>query len=1180
MKKTKNGIILAFTVLAIMLSFTVLPVYAENDITVPKIRRDIDSDVPIKQYSSADLSSYIYRDNLNKYSGTRLMNFYSVSNPKYNGNVALRMNYLNKSGAEIGDTIAVMFSNTTATPRGVDLNTTALRFMYNPVMPRQDTYVSLTCRTKNGVSQGQNSAALKIRLNDYIEIKPEDYTQTAWIPVTIPINYFLEYGTFDAMGGSETEFKTQCINGMMLEYSTEDLPETATSGITVAYLDDAEFVSVVREPQNLRYVNDDSSVTILWNGLSQNYADKYYIYRDGRFVKEISGATSYTDDTVSGDAKHIYSVCSVSAEGEKSVASHIEVDMSNVISSGTYTEKHIAYSSEDKSVVDDNVRLVINWNRHSTATQAGSSDNYGKALSYFAAGNSPMHQRKGEGESFSLPDNDRYRVLPITTTKRSDSTITVGTEPLKGASFYSAISDFDKSKIIISSAKGKGYTAANIEGLKLGLAYVDLDTQSSYTTSSNTTQTVYATGIKWLDVTNQFSALPAYNNALSWEDVSGDIEVDVSEALSNGEEKYIHGASAASHSVTLQNANAIVFDIVTKNEAYKSSSPVILFDSIRVDKSVTSELEGENELSLNITLCDKDGNTYNQISTAGTYPDRIVVDTYNTTKESKTAKLAAALYDSNKYLVDIKTYDVSIPLGKDSAVFKTGFYQDIPGDYTMKFFAFENYGNIKPISSKTWSQYSVSTPQAKSSAVVLDNEYQTITGWGISPFFISDKDFKTFTEYEDWQNMYDKVYGELGITSVRVPIDATCGYTDEPEDSLKDKPIASELDYVVKYIERAKDFGIDDWILCFWSPPKYMIEKQYFSERSAELYCLKDEYKDIYCSYIINVLDYLKNAGMGTPKGLCFQNEPGGGTSGPLYVREAYVYVAMKLRTELDNNGYTDVPITGFESSQYNNCFRYTGGSYGNVAYNYITSNPEFAESIGIFSSHAYYSSDETDADVQRFINVMEQFPQKERWMTEVSGLGMDECTLSNGTYDYVMGPAISTMRILSSDVGWVGMNRWYYWRAYTSHYNNDANGASYDVLNDKYSQQAVLYGTTGGPIFESKLYNCLKILFNNVPVGSRVKRVSLTDTDFVNKVAIKSDVVAFETDTGTVVMLVNKSETAKNMDFSGLTGDNAKIMSVIKDHDTIEVSKEVTSGTAFDVHIPPRSVNYIITNK
>ena len=1170
-KRASFAALLAAALTVTSLGLSLPAAAAAGQTSVPSLRRTLDAEVTGKELGITDGSGYSYKDKVIGYTNNYGTSHGSVTNPAYNGN-ALRIAYLNKNSVDISEHVYLALVNTVAVAHCADFDTTALQFMYNPVMKRNDTYIGITCRTKSS-----GKAALMIRLNDYIELNSEDYTKNEWIKVTIPINYFFENGTFNALGGSDTEFRRQSITGMIFMYSTENLAVPQNTSIPVAYADDVRFIELPEAPQNLRYYKTDSSVTLSWNGLDKNTADKFAVYRDGVKIAEPNGAASYTDTSVTSTGKYIYSVRSVGEDGSVSVASHITVDMSASSEEAYTVDKRVLFSS-DKGSIDDELPLIMNWNRHSAATSAANTF-MGISTTYFAANTtSPMHKRKAAAAGFTAPDKDRYRVMPITTITKTDSKITVGTEPKKTATFAAAAEDFSDYDIVIDAAKGKGYNS-HIKGIKLGLAYIDYNTTSSYTTEAGSSQTVYATGIAWYDITSEFAALPAYSDSNSWSTASRRISARVGDIVSSGDEMYLHGASQANHKVTAANANAVVVDIVTDTADYASSSAVILLDELSAEKTTIGGIpEITGELDVEIKLSDKNGRIYNNNTAVDSYPDRIKLSTKNGTGAAKTVKLIAATYSGEGRMLDVKTYPAAMPIGNAETVIYPKFYQDIPGSFITRFFIWDNIDSIAPVTSAPEASYTVNAPTPSGTVTVLDNEYQTITGWGISPFFIADKDFKSFSNYNEWPEMYDKTYGEMGITSVRVPVDKECGYTDEPSDPSL--PNYDELAYLVKYIQRAKDFGIDDWILCFWSPPPYMVEKEYIPDRDAELYVLKDSYKDIYCQYVVNVLDYLQNAGMGTPKGLCFQNEPGGGNVNPMYVREKYVYVAKALRALLNENGYAEVPLQGPESSSYHNCFRFTGGSYGNINFSVMQNDQEYADSIGVLTAHTYVSSDLKDADIARFASGCALYPEKERWMTEVSGLGKaDEAMLSGGAYDYTMGPALFTMRILSTDVGWVGMNRWYYWRAYVSHYNPDENGASYDVLNDQYAQQAVLYGQTGGKVVKSKLYDCLSTLFNNVPVGSKVKRLSSTDASYVNKCAIKTDLLAFETEKGTVVMLVNKSESAKATAIAGLSGTHAEIKSIAGGYDgIITTDAEVNGGAIESVHIPPRSVTFVIT--
>ena len=903
-------------------------------------------------------------------------------------------------------------------------------------------------------------------------------------------------------------------------------------------------------------------------------ADLFAIYKNSSPYGKSSSGYFYDAAFTEGDSYEIYALNT--EEGKKSAAVSATGE-----SAVEEKERYVAFAI-DKTVINENIPLIANWNRHSTAT-TGTAAVLGANLQYIGYASTPMHQRKGAAANFTVPGTDRYRMMPITTMTKSGSTVTLGTEPKSGAAFNAVIDDFGETNLTVEIAKGIDYTS-NVKGVKIGLAYIDKNTTTTYTTSSNTSQTVYATGISWYDVTSDVSSLAAYNASNLWNSVKGTVSVNVNDIINNGAQVYLHGASASNHRVTVENANAVVIDFVyADSTTTKSNSKVLLFDNLAFEKSFVSELDDGDvsvgESSFSAALTDESGNIYNGEITEGAYPDRIKIKSVNAGTSSKTVNFAAAMYDEDDKLTDVKMFGAALPLGRAEQTLYTGFYNDVPGTRKIKLLMFDGCGQTKPVSAPEASQFTVNKKAADGTVTVLDDEYQTITGWGISPFLLSDNDFRSFSDYEDWKEMYDALYGELGITSVRVPIDKECGYTTEPEDEeLKDKPVYSQLDYIVKYIERAKDFGIDDWILCFWSPPKYMIEKRYISYRGAELWAVKTDCIDMYCRYMINVIDYLKENGVGTPMGVCFQNEPQSGNVNPTYEPELFIYTAKRFRTMLDEAGYEDIPIQGAEAAAYYNGFRYTGGTAEAYNYNNYINDPDYANAIGIFSTHTYIEAGKSkDSDVSTFATETAKFPDKERWMTEFSGLGQEE---SVNTGDYVMGPALFTMRVLSSDVGWAGMNRWYYWRAFVTHYNPDENGASYDVLNDKFSQQAVLYGQPGGKVVKSKLYKCLSLLFNNVPVGSKVKRMSSTVSSLVNRSALKSDLLAFETEKGTVVMLVNTAMQAKSVNFAGLTGSKAEIYSVTKNYDgIIKASEELYGGSIESVHIPPRSVSFVVTS-
>ena len=992
----KLWLIISVVVFSLLVSMVAL---ADDDSqNIGTIRRLIDTDVVTKDLGVAKNSGHMYCEELygNVFGHCTWGGANTNSKYVYEGSSA----YLITLRANMTPTTMpyVYTAVTNVVLRCLDFEKTALQFMYKPMLEREEVYVGITCR-----SQDKNSSALKISLKDYIGLTSEDYEKSEWIKVTIPLTYFFEYGEFDSFLGTDTEFNRTAINGSMFAYSGENAVSVNTQ---LASVDNWKFVTLPEEPENLKFITDGSYIKVTWNGILKNTADKYRIYKDGKFLTELSGVASYEDSNVVNGNTYVYSVCSVSGTGERSVVTSQSV----TAGSGSLT----GYSKTSDITVTSDGAVFSNSKAHLT------------------------YSVNGEADEFVIYKNSRAY----------------------GRSSYGVFED-----------------------------------------------TNYTSGDKY-----SVSALNTKDKKMSY-----------SASIAEGE-------------------NLKIGDII--------------FDAM---------------------FTDENGTDYNNQLVVNGHPDRVKITTDNTTGIVKTAKFVAAMYNSEN-LVDLQLLNSAIPLGKTEATLPLEFYYDLPGDYRLKIMMLDNFSNLRPLSEVTFSEYVTEEKSANKLVVVGNQTYNEITGWGISPFHISKKDFMRFDDYEEWPEIFNKTYGELGLTSIRVPIDRDFG--DE------NGPVPEMMDYVVKYIERAKDFGIDDWIICFWSPPAYMIEKREVDlDWTNYRWFLIEGNEEAYCDYVIECLDYLKDRDVGIPSGLCFQNEPQGGMTNPFYPLEQYKLVAKLLRNKLNESGYEDVLITGPETSAYYNCFRYTGGgtstSGGGFNYDNFRNDTEYADAIGVFTTHTYTESAAKDADVAKFASETSDFPEKERWMTEVSGLGTEECTLSDGSMDRVMGPALFTMRLLSSDVGWAGMNRWYYWRAYTTHYNPDENGASYDLINNKYSQQAIMYGQPGGKVVTSKLYDCLRILFNNVPVGSKVKRVYTTDSTLVNKSALKSDILTFETPNGeTVMMLVNISEENKSLNFWGITGNRAKILSVTGVHDDIISSSAlVNNGAISNVHIPPRSVSFIISS-
>lgn len=557
----------------------------------------------------------------------------------------------------------------------------------------------------------------------------------------------------------------------------------------------------------------------------------------------------------------------------------------------------------------------------------------------------------------------------------------------------------------------------------------------------------------------------------------------------------------------------------------------------------------------------------------------------NYTGKAFTSDLILAFYDGGR-LINTRIENVMINQGTQWLSLALDYGSGVTGDYSVRAFLWDDVNSVVPLTECLSTAFDNSNSDSDTTVEILPQTYQTITGWGLSPFSVAKQDFEAFKYIDDWKQMYDKIYGELGITTIRVPFDASCG--DE-----NGNVSSAALDLRVQYVKNAIEYGIDDYIISYWSPPSVWVERT-----EGEVSWTKYQYHLIagheqdYCNYIVECLKYMNDNGAGLPKGISFQNEPQDGASIPTYSKTQYIEMTKLLRKTLDDAGLGSVLIITPETASYYSQYRFMGGSApgsGSSSYfnfDNLAEDSEYADSIGAFAIHSYYQTSigARDADIANYALQTSKYPEKERWQTEFSGMGGSGEVLSNPdddmSFDYDFGNALFTMRILASDVGWAGINRWYYWQAYRSHYNLTDDGYSYDVLNNKFGQQTIAFGQPGQRVYTGKLYEAFRILFNSVPVGSVVRRASCSDSSVANTSALKSDILAFETPSGTAVMFLNTSQSSRIVDFSGLSGNRATVSCISRENaETQSVERQITDGSLCKIHIPQKSITFIVTS-
>ena len=442
-------------------------------------------------------------------------------------------------------------------------------------------------------------------------------------------------------------------------------------------------------------------------------------------------------------------------------------------------------------------------------------------------------------------------------------------------------------------------------------------------------------------------------------------------------------------------------------------------------------------------------------------------------------------------------------------------------------------------------------PEVHYNAEVLDPLYQTITGWGVYP---SNQEIAVFG---DKTAVHKALFEEMGITRFRQElrgsvVDDSGNFTD-----LMDS-LAAKLKIGVF------DYGVTEYTLNIWSPPSSMKTNQDYStghNADGSVARLLEDKEQDFCDYIVKCLDHLtKEEKLPAPIAMSLQNEPSTATAyqSCWYDKVQYKRVAIMLRHTLDAAGYDGVKLMGPESDEYKNSVVWMGEGFSE-----LLNDPEYNDAIDVLASHSYKGKDATDQNIIDWAQNVAKFPEKEAWMTEY-------CTAGNQMGDLEIDRAIEAMRILTSDLAWGGINSWFWWLGWDPRYS----------AKNPY-QEVILEGEGKTDLYKGTTYQVLAQLFNSVPVNSHVQRMSTDDPTAANKAALLSDLVAFNTGSGTVCMITNTSRVAKAYDISGLKGQSVSVYTTsevnqsVKNTDSINIIGE----TAKDVFVPARSIVIVTTD-
>ena len=314
-----------------------------------------------------------------------------------------------------------------------------------------------------------------------------------------------------------------------------------------------------------------------------------------------------------------------------------------------WSRKGVASSTsyDADTYADKKVYVYNTWNPMSTATGTNSGNIWSSkdVFTYISLGKSVLANATAMDDAVTPSDADRYRILPL-------ANAGAGSENKKSFSDYYSVADMEESYLKLDMIKGGGFPAIAKDGdnpykaFKLGLAYVDYNTVSNYTSGS--VRNAYATDISWIDITEEVEALnefPANHAELDWDDYKTEVSIPMADIINNGTHKYIHGATA-DNPITFENANAVVIGIELENDS-NPSGMMLYFDNLRIEKAVdtTFAFSGSVANGVKLSARNEGSKAITPVVVFAYYKDGLLVDV----KIDKSFTVAANSEGENSY---------------------------------------------------------------------------------------------------------------------------------------------------------------------------------------------------------------------------------------------------------------------------------------------------------------------------------------------------------------------------------------------------------------------------------------------------------------------------------------------------------------------------------------------------
>lgn len=451
-------------------------------------------------------------------------------------------------------------------------------------------------------------------------------------------------------------------------------------------------------------------------------------------------------------------------------------------------------------------------------------------------------------------------------------------------------------------------------------------------------------------------------------------------------------------------------------------------------------------------------------------------------------------------------------------------------------------------------------------ATLSATSQQMVKGWGCMP---GEQDTATNFLFLQKPLAVQAMLGDLGVSIVKIYVNGDFGNTDGG--------LPAAFHDVLDQIDCFQDYGLP-YIMTVFTPPTGMKTVNVTGSNNAVLPTRSPVYLQAgmhgaFTAWIVNQMSQIAAEGYPLPLAVSIQNEPSVLTQwfGCIYTPSDYCALLKQVRAALDTAGYTSVLLLGPEDGSYgtNHAENNSGYFFGGAGFPALN-DAVLDAAVGAFASHSYYF-----APAPGVPTYIDQWVQgcdargKDRWMTEYSYTDgpASEKPLTNH-----MDTAVGAARRLACDMAYIKNNYWFWW-------------AGWDHITQLKDGTVLTEGDGVTTLTKSNTYYVLRELFQAVPPGSFVQRVSSTDPGLVSTVApemVSMDMVSFKNGTRNVVLLVNPDTASHVTNVSGLSGAVAEIHQTSgADQDlSLVASPAIVSGAISAVTLPARSVTVIKTTE